>query len=70
MSHLEPNIYKIKPNTLKILKHTNKDIKKPANTNAGPSKETFLYYKELWTNNSLQENCWNTENVDDVTTTE
>ena len=26
-----------------------------SNINTGPSKETFLhYYKELWTNNSLQ----------------
>jgi hypothetical protein len=24
----------------------------------------------LWTNNSLQENYWNTENVDDVVTLE
>jgi hypothetical protein len=29
-------------------------------------KEIFLqYYTELWTNNSLQENSWNTGNVDD-----
>jgi hypothetical protein len=55
-SHLESDIYKIKPNTFKLLKHTNKDIKQTANVNSGPSKEIFAYYyKELWANNSLQE---------------
>ena len=29
------------------------------------AKKTFHCYKELWTNNSLQENDWNTKNVDD-----
>jgi hypothetical protein len=44
----------------------NKYIKESANINPGPSKETFLHhYKEIWTSNSLQENFWNTENVDD-----
>ena len=42
-----------------------KDIKESANINPGPSKETFLHSYILWTNNSLQENYWNTENVDD-----
>jgi len=43
----------------------NKDMKESANINPGPSKESFLhYYKELWNNNSHQENYWNTENVD------
>jgi hypothetical protein len=55
-------MYKIKPNTFKLLKHMNKDMKESANINPGPSKESFLhYYKELWNNN--QENYWNTENV-------
>ena len=50
-------MYKIKPNTFKLLKHMNKDIKESANIKPGPSKETsLLYYKELWTSNSLQEN--------------
>ena len=57
MSHLECDMYKIKPNTFKLLKHMNKDIKESANIKPGPSKETsLLYYKELWTSNSLQEN--------------
>jgi hypothetical protein len=44
----------------------NKDIKEAANIKPGPSKEIFLhYYKELWNNNFLQENYWDTENVDD-----
>jgi hypothetical protein len=30
----------------------------------------LLYYKEFWTNNSLQENYWNTENADDIITLE
>jgi hypothetical protein len=42
----------------------NKDTKKPANITPGPGKDIFLrYYKELWTDNSLQENCSNTENL-------
>jgi len=47
----------------------NKDINESANINPGPSKETFFFlhnYKELWTYNSLQENYWNTENVDEL----
>jgi hypothetical protein len=44
----------------------NKDVKGSANINPDPSYETFLhYYKELWANYSLQENVWNTENVND-----
>ena len=44
----------------------NIDIKESANINPRPSKAAFLhYYKELWTNNPLQENYWNTENIDD-----
>jgi hypothetical protein len=43
-----------------------KDITESAHVKPGPSKENFLhYYGELWTNNSLQENYWNTENVND-----
>ena len=65
-SHFESDIYKIKPNTFKLLKHMNKYIKESANIHPGPSKETFLHnYKEIWTSNSLQEHFWNTENVDD-----
>jgi hypothetical protein len=44
----------------------NRDVKESANISPGPSNEIFLhYYKELWNNNFLQENFWNTENVDD-----
>jgi hypothetical protein len=28
-------------------------------------KHLLHYYKALWTNNSLQENYWNKDNVDD-----
>ena len=36
-----------------------------SNINPDPSKETFLhYYKELWTNDSLQGYYWNKGNVD------
>ena len=53
ISHLESDIYKIKPNTFKLLKHMNMDIIGSANISVGPSKEIFLrYYKELQTNNS------------------
>jgi hypothetical protein len=45
---LESDIYKIKPNTFKLLKHMNMDIIESANISVGPSKEIFLrYYKEL-----------------------
>ena len=65
LSHLESDIHKIKPNTFQLLKYLNKDIQESANINPGPGKETFSnYYKELWTNTSLQENYLNTENVD------
>jgi len=45
---------------------------KSANVNPGPSKETCLhYYKESMTNNSLQENYWNRENIiDEIITME
>jgi len=46
----------------------NKDIKESANINPGTRKKKFHCYKELWTNNSLQENYWNTENVGDKIT--
>ena len=47
-SHLESDIYIIKPNTFKLLKYMNKDIKQTANVNPGPSKEIFVhYYKKL-----------------------
>jgi hypothetical protein len=47
----------------------NKDIKESANIKPGPSKETLLlYYKELWTSNSLHENYSNAENVDGIIT--
>jgi hypothetical protein len=43
----------------------NKYIKESANINPDPSKETIsYYYKEIRINNSLKENFWNTENVD------
>jgi hypothetical protein len=43
-----------------------KQIKESANVNPSSSKETFLpYYKELWTNNSFEENCCNAGNADD-----
>ena len=43
-----------------------KDFKLSGNINSDPSKETSLhYYKALWINNTLQENYWNTENIDD-----
>ena len=71
LSHLESDIYKIKPNKFKLLKHMNIDIKESANINPRPSKAAFLhYYKELWTNNSLQENYWNRDDVDDKITME
>jgi hypothetical protein len=42
------------------------NIKESANINPCPRKETFLHYcKALWITNSLQENFWNTENVND-----
>jgi hypothetical protein len=44
ISHLESDIYKIKPNTFKLLQNMNKDIKKSENINPGPSKEPFLHY--------------------------
>jgi len=51
ISLLESTIYKMKPNTFKLLKHMNVDTKESANINPGLSKETFLhYYKELWIN--------------------
>jgi len=51
ISLLESTIYKMKPNTFKLLKHMNIDTKESANINPGPSKETVLhYYKELWIN--------------------
>ena len=34
-SHLEPDIYKTKPNTFKLLNHTNKDIKELAHGRIG-----------------------------------
>jgi hypothetical protein len=44
----------------------NKDIIESTNITPGPSKAVFLhYYKEIWTNISLQENYLNTENVED-----
>jgi len=47
----------------------NKYIKLSTNKNPGPSQEIFVhYYKVLWTNHSLQENYWNTENIDDILT--
>jgi hypothetical protein len=43
----------------------NKDMKESANIKPRPSKQSFLHYcKELWNNNSHQENYWNAENVD------
>jgi hypothetical protein len=43
----------------------NKDMKESTNINPGSSKESFLHdYKELWNNNSCQENYLITENVD------
>jgi hypothetical protein len=49
----------------------NKDIKQTANVNPGPSKEIFVYYyKELWTNNSIQENYWNNDTDDKIVTME
>jgi hypothetical protein len=49
----------------------NENIKESANINPGTRKKHFHFYKELWTNNSLQENYWNTEYVDDkITITE
>jgi len=38
ISHLECDIYKIKPNIFKTLKRINKYIKESANINPGPSK--------------------------------
>jgi len=47
-SHLEYDIYTIKPNTFKPLEHMNMDIKGTASIKPGPSKVIFLpYYKEL-----------------------
>ena len=66
MSHSGYAIYKIIPNTNKLLKHMKKDFKESTNINCNPSKETSLhYYKELQIKNSPQENYWNTENIDD-----
>jgi len=40
----------------------NKDIKESANIKPGPSKETLLlYYKDLQTSDSPQENYYNSE---------
>ena len=45
----------------------NKDIKQTANIKPDPSKEIFWhYYKELWTNHSIQENDWNKETDDKI----
>jgi len=45
----------------------NTDIKESANIYPLSSKKTFLhYYKELWTNNSLQENYTGQQIVTDV----
>jgi SET domain-containing protein len=56
ISHLASAKHNMKPNIFKLLKYMNKDIKESANINTGPRKETFYdYYKELWTNNFLQE---------------
>jgi len=42
-----------------------KDFTKSANINPAPSKEIFLYYyKKSLTNNTLQENYLNTENIE------
>jgi hypothetical protein len=44
----------------------NNGKKESSNINLGPNKEIFLYHCNfLWTNISLQENYFNTENVDD-----
>jgi hypothetical protein len=46
---LEHDLYKTKPNTYKILKHINKDVKETANIKEGINENTFLhYYKQLW----------------------
>ena len=41
ISHIASAVYKMKPNTFKLLKHMNKDITELANINPGPSKEIF-----------------------------
>lgn len=38
VSQLEPDMYKIRPNTFQLLKHKNKDTKEPASINPVPSK--------------------------------
>ena len=38
VSQLEPHMYKIRPNTIQLLKYTNEDIKESANINPVPSK--------------------------------
>jgi len=42
ISHLESDKYKLKPNTFKLLTHTNKDIKQSAHINSGPKKLNIL----------------------------
>jgi hypothetical protein len=61
----EHDLYKTKPNTYKILKHTNKEI---ANIKGGINENTFLhYYKQLWNIQSFKETKmeWISENKED-----
>jgi len=44
ISLLESTIYKMKPNTFKLLKHMSIDTKESENINPGPSKKIFLHY--------------------------
>jgi hypothetical protein len=41
ISHLESDLYKVKPKAFKILKYINQDIKESAKLNCGATKEQY-----------------------------
>lgn len=71
VSNIEHDLYRIRPNSYKILKHLNQDTRETGSLKCKlDSDKFFYYYKNLWNDYNFNQQNWTPENYENYEITE